>query len=85
MVSAPPIFDDVAERNNCYWNPLLLLIQIVNIVFLPVVINGKKYYLKNLINDHHKLFKSLFPERRFIPKHHFMIHYPRCICKIGPV
>lgn len=76
---------DVLERNNSYWNLLLLLIQIVNIVFSPIVTNGMTYYLKHLINDHHKLFRSLFPERRFIPKHHFMIHYPRCIRKIGPL
>lgn len=83
--NAPLIFGDVVERNNSFWNLLLLLIQIVNIVFSPVVTNGMTYYLKHLINDHHKLFKSLFPERRLIPKHHFMIHYPRCIRKIGPL
>lgn len=82
--NAPLIFGDVLERNNSYWNLLLLLIEIVNIVFSPIVTNGMTY-LKHLINDHHKLFRSLFPERRFIPKHHFMIHYPRCICKIGPL
>lgn len=83
--NAPLIFGDVIERNNSYWNLLLLLIQIVNIVFSPVVTNGLTYYLKHLINDHHKLFRSLFPDRRLIPKHHFMIHYPRCIRKIGPL
>ena len=83
--NTPLIFGDVVERNNSFWNLLLLLIQIVNIVFSPVVTNGMTYYLKHLINDHHKLFKYLFPERRLIPKHHFMIHYPSCIRKIGPL
>ncbi|KAK0138637.1 hypothetical protein N1851_024825 [Merluccius polli] len=83
--NAPLIFGDVLERNNCYWNLLLLLIQIVNIVFSPVVTNGMTYFLKHLIKDHHKLFKSLFSEKRLIPKHHFMLHYPRCIRKIGPL
>ncbi len=83
--NAPLIFGDVLERNNCYWNLLLLLIQIVNIVFSPIVTNGMTYYLKHLIKDHHKLFKSLFSEKRLIPKHHFMLHYPRCIRKIGPL
>lgn len=35
--NAPLIFGDVVERNNCHWNLLLLLIQIVNIVFSPTV------------------------------------------------
>lgn len=42
-------------------------------------------YLKNLIADHHKLFKHLYPHRNLIPKHHFMIHYPSSIRKIGPL
>ena len=75
--NAPLILGDVVERNNNCWNLLLLLIQIVNIVFSPIITNGMTYYLKHLIIDHHKLFKSLFPDRRLIPKHHFMIHYPR--------
>jgi len=83
--NTPLIFGDLVERNNSFWNLLLLLLQIVNIVFSPVVTNGMTYYLKHLINDHHKLFKYLFPEKRLIPKHHFMIHYPRCIRKIGPL
>lgn len=58
--NSPLIFGDVLERNNCYWNLLLLLIQIVNIVFSPIVTNGMTYFLKHLIKDHHKLFKSLF-------------------------
>lgn len=49
--NAPLIFGDVLERNNCYWNLRLLLIQIVNIVFSPIVTNGMTYYLKNLIKD----------------------------------
>lgn len=81
----PLIFGDKVDRNNSYWNLLLLLIQIVNIVFSPVLTNGLTYYLKHLINEHHKLFKSLFPQKRLIPKHHFMIHYPKCIRKIGPL
>lgn len=82
--NTPLIFGDVLERDNCYWNLLLLFIQIVNIVLSPIVTNGMTYYLKHLIKDHHKLFKSLFSQKRLIPKHHFMLHYPHCIRKIGP-
>ena len=41
--------------------------------------------LKHLIVEHHKLFKTLYPQKKLLPKHHFLIHYPRCIQKIGPV
>ena len=61
------------------------LIQIVNIVFSLIVTNGMTYYLKHSIKDHHELFKSLFSQKRLIPKHHLMLHHPRCIRKIGPL
>ncbi|XP_026018914.1 uncharacterized protein LOC113019411 [Astatotilapia calliptera] len=83
--NSPLIFGDIVCRNDGHWNLLLLLVQIVNIVFSPIITHGMTCYLKHLIADHHKAFKSLFPERNLIPKHHLMIHYPRCIRKIGPL
>ena len=83
--NTPLIFGDVIERDNSHWNLLLILIQIVNIVFSPVLSDGMVCYLKHLTCDHHKMFKLLFPDRRLIPKHHLMIHYPHCIKKLGPL
>ncbi|XP_030601542.1 uncharacterized protein LOC115791568 [Archocentrus centrarchus] len=83
--NTPLIFEDIINRNNSYWRVILLLIQIVNIVFSPKITDGMTYFLKHLISDHHKLFKSVFTDKKLIPKHHLMIHYPRCIRKIGPL
>lgn len=83
--NAPLIFGDLVERADTCWQLLLLLIQIVNIVFSPIVTHGMTCYLKHLIFEHHKLFKSIFPEHNLIPKHHHMIHYPSCIRRIGPL
>ena len=79
------IFGDLVGRDDSCWNLLLLLLQIVNIVFSPIVTRGMTCYLKHLITDHYKLFKSLSPERNLIPKHHLMIHYSSCIRKVGPL
>ena len=81
--NTPLMFGDLVCRNDSCWNLLLFLVQIVNIVFSPIVTHGMTCYLKHLIFDHHTLFKSLFPDRNLIPKHHHMIHYPSCIRKIG--
>lgn len=43
------------------------------------------YFLKHLISEHHQLFKLVYPQKRLIPKHYFMVHYPLCIRKIGPL
>lgn len=62
--NTPLIFGDLVDMDNDYWRLILLLIQIVNIVFSPVVTQGMTYFLKHLISDHHKLFKSIFPEKK---------------------
>ena len=81
----PLLFGDIVPAENRHWSLLLLLLQIMNILFSPSLTLGMTVYLKNLILDHHKLFKCLYPHRNLIPKHHFMIHYPSSIRKIGPL
>lgn len=81
----PLLFGDLVQAEDKFWHLLLLLLQLVNIVFSPVLSEGMTIYLKHLIADHHRLFKQLFPEINLIPKHHFLLHYPRIIRNIGPV
>nr|XP_055051346.1 uncharacterized protein LOC129437202 isoform X1 [Misgurnus anguillicaudatus] len=81
----PLLFGDLIQHDDKYWHLLLLLLQIVNIIFSPVLTEGMTFYLKHLIAEHHQLFKNLFPERNLLPKHHFMLHYPRSIREIGPI
>lgn len=81
----PLIFGDVVGEGDSHWQLLLLLLQIINIIFSPKITDGMTICLKHLIVEHHRLFKMLYPNRRLIPKHHFMIHYPRAIRKIGPI
>ena len=75
----PLIFGDVVQERNAHWRLLLLLLQIMNIIFSPVVTDGMTVCLKHLIVEHHQLFKELYPHHKMIPKHHFMTHYPRSI------
>lgn len=83
--NTPLIFGDLFENNDSVWHLLLLLLQIVYIVFSPHITEGMVCFLKHLITDHHNLFKTIFPTKRLIPKHHFLVHYPSCIRKIGPI
>lgn len=85
MRNLPLLFGDIVPTGNEHWSLLLILLQIINIVFSPSLTQGMTVYLKHLIIEHHDLFKQLYPHRNLIPKHHFMIHYPACIRKIGPL
>lgn len=71
----PLIFGDVVSEGNAHWRLLLLLLQIINIIFSPVITDGMTVCLKHIIVEHHHLFKELYPHRKMIPKHHFMTHY----------
>lgn len=81
----PLLFGDLVPEENEHWTLLLLLLQIINIVFSPSLTMGMTVHLKHLIMEHHSLFKRLYPHKNLIPKHHFMVHYPSCIRKIGPL
>ncbi|KAI7808364.1 hypothetical protein IRJ41_002977 [Triplophysa rosa] len=81
----PLIFGDLVQRDDEHWHLLILLLHIANVAFSPVQTDGMTTFLKYLIIEHHQLFKKLFPEKNLLPKHHIMIHYPRCIRKIGPI
>lgn len=49
-----------------------------------IVTHELAVFLKELIIEHHTLFKKLH-NRNLIPKHQFMIHYPRLMVMFGPL
>lgn len=59
LCNLPLIFGDLVCPNDQHWYLLLLLLQIVNIVFSPVLSKGITIFLKHLIAEHHRLFKHL--------------------------
>ncbi|XP_070534248.1 uncharacterized protein [Ptychodera flava] len=41
--------------------------------------------LRVLIQEHHQLFVEVYGEENFMPKHHFMTHFPAQIQRFGPL
>ncbi|XP_047123578.1 uncharacterized protein LOC124806573 [Hydra vulgaris] len=68
-----------------HWKLLILLLRCLDIIFAPAITDGLITQLEFLIEEHHCYFKSVYPESRLIPKHHFMLHYPECMAKFGPL
>lgn len=62
-------YGDLVCPNDQHWYLFMLLLQIVNIVFSPVISTGITIYLKHLIAEHRSLFKHLFPDKNLLPKH----------------
>lgn len=66
-------------QNDEKWQNLLLLLQIVDILFAPVISLDEVAYLQILVKQHHETFARLYPEKSIIPKMHYMIHMARII------
>nr|XP_054597976.1 uncharacterized protein LOC129152226 isoform X1 [Nothobranchius furzeri] len=80
----PFLIGNLVDRKSQHWHLFILLREICSIVFAPTVTLGLAVFLKQLIIEHHVLFKKIY-DRNLIPKHHFMIHYPRMIVMFGPI
>ena len=80
----PFLIGSKVPESDCNWKCFLLLRKIIEIVFCPVVTHSMADSLKILIIEHHEAFVSLYPSC-FIPKMHFLIHYPEQMLHVGPM
>ncbi|CAB4007939.1 uncharacterized protein LOC110246895 [Paramuricea clavata] len=74
----------IPEENDD-WALFSDLMQIVDLLFSPVVEKGTPIYLRLLISEYLDQFKKMYPNVRLIPKQHFMLHYPNQIKRFGPL
>ena len=81
----PLMVGDLVPHGCKEWHLLLLLLSCMELLFLPTLTQPAVQYLGKIIEEHHTLFLELFPHRHLRPKHHFMIHYPSAIQKLGPL
>ncbi|CAG5851037.1 unnamed protein product [Menidia menidia] len=79
----PFLIDSV--KDNEYYKIILELIEIVKILFAPVIGLQTLSKLKTLIEQHLKHMKNLFPDNNITPKQHYLIHAPSQIKLLGPM
>jgi hypothetical protein len=72
------------EASLPYLELLLLLEEMTDIVFAPVLTDSLLSYFATLITSFLTKFKELYPDLSIRPKMHFLIHYPSIIKKNGP-
>lgn len=66
------------------WSVYLIMREIISIVLQKKVHKNTHYLLRDLIVEHHTLFKEIF-KKDLTPKLHFMVHYPNVMKEIGPI
>lgn len=81
----PLIIGDKIPKGNKHWELLLLLLSRIGRKWTSSITSEATIYLKHLTAEHHTVFLQLYPHLHLKPKHHFLLHYPRAIWKIGPL
>lgn len=75
----------IGSEEDDHWHCFLLLRKIVDIVLCPIANENPCSSLKLLIREHHDMFVRLYGPDKYIPKLHFILHYPDQILAIGPM
>ena len=78
-INLPLIIGDKIPYDN--WDCFLLLLDIIQVSTAKITSQGLAGYLEALIHDHHQLFVRLYSREKFIPKMHYMIHFPQQIIR----
>ncbi|KAM7399882.1 hypothetical protein PAMP_019120 [Pampus punctatissimus] len=73
LLKIMPFLLNTIEKNE-YVQFVLDLIEIVQILFAPVLSVQTVLRLRCLIEQHLKVFKQLFPKNNIIPKQHYLLH-----------
>ncbi|KAM7366747.1 hypothetical protein PAMP_014697 [Pampus punctatissimus] len=84
LLKIMPFLLNTIEKNE-YVQFVLDLIEIIQILFAPVLSVQTVLRLRCLIEQHLKVFKQLFPENNIIPKQHYLLHLPAQILSLGPM
>ncbi|KAJ8034379.1 hypothetical protein HOLleu_21184 [Holothuria leucospilota] len=78
------IGDKVPQGCDC-WEILLLLFDIFKIISATWISSEGTIYLRNLVEEHYRLYLSKFSDQHLTPKQHFMTQYHRIIRQLGPL
>lgn len=77
------IIGDLIPLGNPLWELYLTLLEIIEIVTSKQITLECVELLRTVISEHHSLYIEHFG--RLKPKHHFLVHYPSILQKIGPL
>lgn len=81
----PLLIGDKISTDDPHWCCFLLLRKTLDIVLSPIVSTNQISSLKLLIKEHHTRYVALYGLDAYIPKMHFLLHYPEQIERLGPM
>lgn len=70
----PLLIGSKVPEGDLFWENFLMLLTVMDYVFAPTTTADKADYVTMLVEDFLTEFRDLYPERRLIPKMHYMVH-----------
>lgn len=83
IVNLPLILFDLQDKIEPFWRPIQTLLKCMQIIYSPSITEHDIKSLEKYIEQHLKAVIDTF-QRNLTAKHHFLVHYPSCIRKMGP-
>lgn len=81
----PVITGDQVDSQDPVWQLAIKLKELVELVCAPKITTAQIAYLNVLIPEYLETRKEIFPGDKLKPKHHYMLHYPSLILRLGPL
>lgn len=82
----PLILEPFLEKlDENFWSLVLNLKEIVEIICAPKININQVACLNGLIEDYVDFCRINFPQSKFKPKHHYLLHYPDLTVLFGPL
>ncbi len=72
----PFMIGEFVNSHDDHWDCFSLMLTICSYAFAPITTANAAMFLKERINEHHQLFKDIYPDCPVIPKMHYIIHLP---------
>ena len=72
----PVMIGHLVPLEDPYWEHFLQLLDIMELMFAPLVRHDTPAYLQVLVEENLTEFTNLYPSHPIIPKMHYLIHVP---------
>jgi hypothetical protein len=80
----PFFIGERVNTNNAHWANMIRLLVILQLTLSPIIDDSTIAHMERLIKQHHVEFVRLYPDN-FIPKIHFLVHFPAQCRDFGPL
>ena len=81
----PLMIGDKVPDTDHRWKNFLLLLEIIDYVFAPVLSPDDVAYIHLIIDEHHQELVELYPGCNITPKLHYLVHYAEWIRRYNAI